>query len=95
MPPTKWNAARWATEIAPEPPHKPKRSPKRCDRQKRRTGSLGAFLRGETRAEMIRRFQSKGVVFAPEELALSTPELRRVGRGHLETTRASIPPEAA
>lgn len=52
-------------------------------------GPMGRSRCGEARAEMIRRFESKGVVFAPEDVALSTPHLRKVGRLRLADRSAA------
>lgn len=89
MPPTKWSSARWAVEAVPDAPEAPPASKKKRRPRRSPSRSHGAFLRGETRAEMIRRFESKGVVFAPADLALSTPQLREVGRLRLEDQGAS------
>jgi len=74
---------------APCAPAAPPPAPKAPSRKRKTRRRKSFHLTGETRDEMIAKYQRQGVSFSAEDLAMKVPQLRRLAKERLATGAAS------
>lgn len=80
---------------APCAPAAPPPAPKAPSRKRKPRRRKSYFLTGETRDEMIRKYERHGVVFTPQDLALKVPHLRKLAKERLAAMQPPDGPDAA